>query len=489
MPVAVNGVTIQTHHRPSLAFVGHDIHLFYVRQAPQQGRLSFAELMFDPVTTVWVEIPVATELAAAQPVGGCDGMGLLVHQMGFLAFKDVDNAPNPSFPNLPPLGVMSIYHFKTSPNGTTWQSREAGLPDLRTRHTPILATLRGSVYCFFTTTVGTLDYFWRSVEAPSSSWMSSLMDITPITELNIPGTHDSVSIFDHALPPWDFAPWVETQKLTITQQLEFGVRFLDLRMKLDERDRLWMVHKWAPLGLRFDAVVDELDTFLSGNPTETVIVTIKNDGEKPENILSFGLAIQNIILQKPNLWYLHVDVKGLPPTPPTLALCRSRIVLIKRFPAPYIITSLDLSIFPEWPNRTSATLPTAVIQDRWNFMKSPLFSEQNIQTKWEAVSQLLELARADLTPGKLYLNFLSATSLLWPWQAAMNIATGRWNATKEAGQPPRYSNTVGINQKMLGFLVDCAERGEKVGRIGILIMDYPQIPDLDLVSAIISSNF
>ena len=64
-----------------------------------------------------------------------------------------------------------------------------------------------------------------------SNWMSGISDDRRLNEINIPGTHDSgcASVWGYE----GYQDWFEsgavTQKLTLSRQLESGVRLLDLR--------------------------------------------------------------------------------------------------------------------------------------------------------------------------------------------------------------------------------------------------------------------
>ena len=63
--------------------------------------------------------------------------------------------------------------------------------------------------------------------AAGNSWMPSLNGTLPISQYSIPGTHDSGARFDPALAPGT----AKCQDLTIAQQLDAGVRFLDIRCR------------------------------------------------------------------------------------------------------------------------------------------------------------------------------------------------------------------------------------------------------------------
>jgi len=54
-------------------------------------------------------------------------------------------------------------------------------------------------------------------------WMGKLKDDVKLSQLSIPGTHDTMSRFG--------GPIVETQTLTLANQLESGIRVFDMRCR------------------------------------------------------------------------------------------------------------------------------------------------------------------------------------------------------------------------------------------------------------------
>src|SRR5262245_7405595 len=59
----------------------------------------------------------------------------------------------------------------------------------------------------------------------SSDWLSQISQDTRINVLAVPGTHDAASIIGA-----DWTPLTITQRLDITEQLDAGVRVLDMRV-------------------------------------------------------------------------------------------------------------------------------------------------------------------------------------------------------------------------------------------------------------------
>ena len=82
-------------------------------------------------------------------------------------------------------------------------------------------------------------------------WMSYIHDDTKISDISIPGTHESGathSIFDVS---------GKCQDLSIKQQLRVGVRFFDLRLQL-VNDEFKIVHSFVDQRLSFKKVMKDL---------------------------------------------------------------------------------------------------------------------------------------------------------------------------------------------------------------------------------------
>ena len=109
----------------------------------------------------------------------------------------------------------------------------------------------------------------------SNNWMSSVSDSQLIDNLVIPGTHDSgtYTLLAQAVP------YALTQTLggSVYDQLVSGVRALDIRVKA-VGNSLLITHGDVLTGVTFEKVKADIQRFLSENPTETIIATLKLDG-------------------------------------------------------------------------------------------------------------------------------------------------------------------------------------------------------------------
>ena len=154
------------------------------------------------------------------------------------------------------------------------------------------------------------------------NWMKQLSDNINITEINIPGTHDSCTC------KVQYAFIAKCQSKTIKEQLNSGIRFLDIRVEKDG-SRLKLVHDIADCKspakrkqkLYLENVINDCKDFLSENPTETILFSYKRD-DGPNQEETFDLFFENY-LEKDNIWYRENRI-------PSLEEVRGKIVLLNR---------------------------------------------------------------------------------------------------------------------------------------------------------------
>merc|ERR1712241_462464 len=106
--------------------------------------------------------------------------------------------------------------------------------------------------------------------------MSSVSDETLISELSIPGTHDSAS--DDRGCNSDAC---QCQDATLEGQLNLGVRAFDIRLSYDTRDdelgdHFDIHHGIDNLDIDFDYVLYSFMSFLHDNPSETIVMSYEN---------------------------------------------------------------------------------------------------------------------------------------------------------------------------------------------------------------------
>jgi hypothetical protein len=118
----------------------------------------------------------------------------------------------------------------------------------------------------------------------SSDWCSRIPDNARINDLAIPGTHDSAAWTHHWNVPGSPGTWA--QRKNITEQLNLGIRVLDLRVgyasnnwTLGISSFVGMFHGPIYVGTTLVSVLTEIDTWLGQNPQELVILVFQQQGK------------------------------------------------------------------------------------------------------------------------------------------------------------------------------------------------------------------
>ncbi len=141
-----------------------------------------------------------------------------------------------------------------------------------------------------TTTVGGAGETPRTYHA---RWMEGLPDSMRVSELSIPGTHDTGAERGNNYGGVPFPSYSDCQDAEVWDQLVSGVRFLDLRISRAEAVYGgWILHHndtyyYRPL---FN-VLNEITQFLNDNPSETVLCRLTADVNEDKQIFlqNYGL--------------------------------------------------------------------------------------------------------------------------------------------------------------------------------------------------------
>lgn len=104
-----------------------------------------------------------------------------------------------------------------------------------------------------------------------STWMSMINDDTLVTDIVIPGTHDSGTMGMNS--------FAETQDKSYLEQLQRGFRYFDTRVMYSGGD-FYMYHSIKGK-MKYSQVLSDVKTFLDENPTEFVVLDYQHmDGGK-----------------------------------------------------------------------------------------------------------------------------------------------------------------------------------------------------------------
>ena len=212
-------------------------------------------------------------------------------------------------------------------------------------------------------------------------WMASLDDETPINELYIPGTHDSGALYSF------LGISGKCQSYTIEEQLSFGVRLFDIRLQLRGCD-LAVVHSFVDQKLTFESVLDEMKSFLEANPSEFIIISIKEDADAENPTITFENAVEDMLYEKLGS-LLNTNTQ----LPETVGEARGKVHIISR----YANSSLGVPAHSGWQDSTCFELDSLFVQD--------YYAISSIEAKMASIS--VAFSRAYVPQYALVLNFTS----------------------------------------------------------------------------------
>ncbi|CAM3898904.1 1-phosphatidylinositol phosphodiesterase precursor [Vibrio aerogenes CECT 7868] len=283
--------------------------------------------------------------------------------------------------------------------------------------------------------------------ASLSDWMNNVDDSVPLTNITIPGTHDSGATHE---PVSGIA---KTQNLSISDQLKIGVRYLDIRLR-HYGDALVVHHGSVYQHLNFDNVLQSVTDFLSIHPSETVIMEVSQEYKPANNTRTFEQTFVQYKnrSQYSKFWWGHSYL-------PKLGEARGKIVLLRRFAGSFWTSGgIDIS---RWSDNAEFTIKDSRntpihVQDYYKVSAS---SNDN---KWQAVYKNMNAAKS--SNGEMYLNF---TSGYRPILGIPNI--------------PGVAND--INQRLISYF-----NGQNAGNhhYGVIISDFTSA---DLTRAELKSYF
>ncbi|EFC80459.1 FG-GAP-like repeat-containing protein, partial [Parafrankia sp. EUN1f] len=233
----------------------------------------------------------------------------------------------------------------------------------------------------------------------NTDWMSSLADSMRLSQLSVPGTHDSgASVFG--------GDSTETQSMSLETQLNSGIRAWDIRLSTltglaAEPLTIW--HGPAPQLQTFkNYVLGTADRFLAAHPTETILMRVKDEGSG--GTPNFAAKVQADLAEYPRV---YSDTKDNP----FLGDIRGKIVVLQNFDS---------------ENRAGIPWSSLNIQDNWK-----LKTNWDLADKWHAVEA--QLRAADAGPGSTtYVNFLSGATGSFPYFVASGHSSPQTGAPRLA---------------------------------------------------------
>ncbi|XP_037329225.2 1-phosphatidylinositol phosphodiesterase [Pungitius pungitius] len=249
------------------------------------------------------------------------------------------------------------------------------------------------------------------------SWMASIPDDQPLSEVTMPGTHNTMALYGGV--------YAECQTWSLASQLRAGVRFLDIRVR-HVKGNLTIHHgvsyQWAHFGQVLEGVAD----FLAEYPSETVLMRVKEEFSETYNI--YGAVVDHIHR------YANWDLLWHSRLVPTMGEARGKLIVLQDFSGPDLgIRYGSLDIADDW------RVPTVL----------------HVKEKWQSVYKHLEAAPAG-NKAQIFLTFSSGAGVFaFPRAVAQRV------------NPQLYD--------YLGAKTDLNQR------LGIVCMDFPAAPIIEMI--------
>lgn len=124
-----------------------------------------------------------------------------------------------------------------------------------------------------------------ALSAQAAPWMRDLSDDAYVSQLSIPGTHDSAT--GHGFTSWLMSNYATTQDLNIEAQWGKGVRAFDLRPAVAS-GALQIYHGSAATKLWFHDALASICRQLDADPTEFAIVLMRHESDGDSNNSSWA---------------------------------------------------------------------------------------------------------------------------------------------------------------------------------------------------------
>ncbi|MDQ0110161.1 1-phosphatidylinositol phosphodiesterase [Chitinophaga terrae (ex Kim and Jung 2007)] len=218
-----------------------------------------------------------------------------------------------------------------------------------------------------------------------TAWMGAINDNTSLSALSIPGTHDSGARVEPV------SGTAKCQNLSIREQLDAGTRYLDIRCR-HIGDAFAIHHGSIYQNLNFNDVITACYDFLATNPTETIIMSVKEEYDPSNNTRSFEQTFDSYTQANPSKWVLGATI-------PTLGSVRGKIVLLRRFGASNTPKGIDAT---NWADNTTFSINNG----NANLRVQDQYVVPDNNGKWTSITNLLSEAYSG-SSSVLYLNYTS----------------------------------------------------------------------------------
>tara|TARA_R110002124_G_scaffold93270_1_gene236848 strand:+ start:236 stop:1300 length:1065 start_codon:yes stop_codon:yes gene_type:complete len=313
------------------------------------------------------------------------------------------------------------------------------------------------------------------VKTSNPNWLSKLPDDTKLSHLSIPGTHDSMSFYG--------GDAVQTQSMSLENQLKSGIRAFDIRCRLINGS-LAIHHGAIFQKTYFNDVLNTMVGFLKGKgqENETIYMRVKKEyTDSPKNPkTSFQETFEKYWNASSCKDYVWRQRGGSFSQNPSLKETRGKIVLLQDFES-----TIEYGI---------SYKKSFNIQDVYK-----LKSNWSLYDKWLEVKNHLHEADRVGSMETSYINYLSSSTGSFPYFVASGQSSPKTGAPLlstgliTAEHVHKYQDFPKVD--CLGSLCTIAFEGTNnltscrlggsgyANRIGILMIDFP---GPELISGIIN---
>ena len=214
------------------------------------------------------------------------------------------------------------------------------------------------------------------------NWMKDIPDETKISEMTIPGTHDSCSLFGICC--------ARTQTWTLVEQMKAGIRYFDIRLRRIN-DTLRAYHGFVDQKETFDSILVYAFDFLEKNPTETIMMEVISEYDPKNSTKSFA-ELYNEYTRSYSEKIVPYENKDI-----ELGKIRGKLFVIKVFEG------------------STSRIPNFFIQNKWT-----VNIRCHMNNKKRRIKENFHRA-ISINNNKIFLNYLSASSdyaMMTPYTAA-----------------------------------------------------------------------
>jgi 1-phosphatidylinositol phosphodiesterase len=275
----------------------------------------------------------------------------------------------------------------------------------------------------------------------TQEWVSLLPSYLSLSKVSWPGTHDSCA--RHGVG-------AVCQTWSITEQLNNGIRFLDIRARYTS-ERFAIHHGIYYQEIMFGDVVNQCRNFLNRNSNEVILMSLDEE-HSDVGLEKFERVLRDYINENYNLWYTSSRI-------PTLEEVRGKIVLIRRWKA-------NGTLGIAWNSDN--------VQDMYDLTKKEYYHQRTVtggiqvksistmdsDGKWGRMVDLFNKARNFESEDKLFVNFGSGY-----WLNPLPIIEGVADR---------------INPKIKNYMRDCITNN--TSNFGCIVpMDFPEQKVIDTI--------